>query len=549
MLESLYIKNFAIIDSVEINFQPNMTVLTGETGSGKSVIINAIGQLCGNRTSVDYIKKGKDKAVIEGVFTVSDKIEKMLDEYNIPRNDQQLVVSKTINSDGKAIIKLNYKNVTQIVLKNIVPHLIDIHSQFETHQLFNPKNHIEILDNFIGEPLNKLQEEYIIIYQKLKKLKNKYEALLKEELSDEQLDFYKSQLDEINEINFDDFDEEFLLAERKRLTDFEKDKHHYQTFYKYINGQNGVLSLFKEGLNELSFVENSEISNIYDQLYDMYYSLSDYIDQIQTIENEYDFNEEYFENIQSQYFIFNKLKRKYGQSVENIVNAKNELESKIKNFNNRDQIITTLKHDIDETSDAADKLANQMTQLRQKKANELEKQILNILQQLYLPQVKLKFIFKETQLTANGKDQITISVSTNINQELKPLQKIASGGELSRIMLAIKTVCNQFNGVDTIIFDEADTGVSGKVAESIGRIMKNISQNQQVICITHLAQVASFACHHYNIVKTEKNNDIEVNIKQLSEEESIMEIAKMISGVNVTKESLQHAKNLKKNNV
>lgn len=549
MLESLYIKNFAIIDSVEISFEPHMTVLTGETGSGKSVIINAIGQLCGNRTSVDYIKKGKDKAIIEGVFTISDKIEKLLDEYNIPNDEHQLVVSKTINSDGKATIKMNYKNVTQIVLKNIVPHLIDIHSQFETHQLFNPKNHIEILDNFIGEPLIKLQHEYKTIYQQLKKLKNQYQSLIEEELSDEQLDFYKSQLKEINEIDFDDFDEEFLLSERKRLTEFEKDKHHYETFYKYINGQNGVLSLFKESLNELSFIENDEISNIYDQLYDMYYSLTDYIEQIQTIEAENDFDEEYFENIQNQYFIFNKLKRKYGQSVENIINAKNELETKIKNFNNRDQIITSLKHDIDETTDAANELANQMTQLRQNKAHELEKQILAILQQLYLPQVKLEFIFNETQLTANGKDQVTISVSTNINQELKPLQKIASGGELSRIMLAIKTVCNQFNGIDTIIFDEADTGVSGKVAESIGQIMKNISQNQQVICITHLAQVASFASHHYNIIKTEKDNDIQVVINQLSEDESILEIAKMISGVNVTKESLQHAKNLKKNNV
>lgn len=549
MLESLYIKNFAIIDSLEISFQPHMTVLTGETGAGKSVIINAIGQLCGNRTSIDYIKKGENKAVIEGVFSISDEIEKLLDEYNIPLDDHQLTVSKTINSDGKSMIKMNYKNVTQIVLKNIVPHLIDIHSQFETHQLFNPKNHIEILDDFIGESAVQLKNEYKSFYQQLKNLNKQYHSLLDEELSDEQFDFYQSQLNEINEIDFNNFDEEFLLSERKRLTEFEKDKHHYQAFYTYINGQNGVLSLFKDSLSELSYIENDEISQIYDHLYDIYYTLSDDVQQIHNIESDQDFNEEYFEEIQNQYFVFNRLKRKYGQTVDAIISSKKELEDKIHNFQNRDQIIASLSQEIDTISAKAETLANKISTLRKQKAQELENQILLILEQLYLPQVKFKFIFQETELTSSGKDQVIIAVSTNINQELKPLQKIASGGELSRIMLAIKTVCNQFNGVDTIIFDEADTGVSGKVAESIGQIMKNIAKKQQVICITHLAQVASFADNHLNISKNEIDNDIQVTVKQLNEEESIIEIAKMISGINVTKESLQHAKNLKKNNV
>lgn len=549
MLVSLYIKNFAIIDNMEIGFQPHMTVLTGETGAGKSIIINAIGQLCGNRTSIDYIKKGQDKAVIEGVFTINDEIEQLLDEYNIPLDEHQLTVSKTISSDGKATVKMNYKNVTQIVLKNIVPHLVDIHSQFETHQLFNPKNHIEILDNFIGEPVVKLQNEYKSYYQQFKTLKKQYQLLLEEELSDEQLDFYQSQLDEINEIDFDHFDEEYLYSERKRLTEFEKDQQHYQTFYTYFNGQNGVLSLFKDSLSELSYIENEETSHIYDELYDLYYTLSDHLQQIHDIESAQDFNEEHFEDIQNQYFIFNRLKRKYGQTVDAIISSKKELEEKINNFQNRDQIISSLNDEIQNLSAKALALAKEISLLRKDKAQQLENQILKILEQLYLPQVQLKFVFQETELTASGKDQVMMAVSTNMNQELKPLQKIASGGELSRIMLAIKTVCNQFNGVDTIIFDEADTGVSGKVAESIGQIMNNIAKKQQVICITHLAQVASFAENHLYISKKEKNNDVHVTVKELSEEESIKEIAKMISGINITKESLQHAKNLKKNKV
>lgn len=548
MLESLYIKNFAIIDTLQVDFQSHMTVITGETGAGKSIIIDAIGQLAGERSRLDFIKKGRDKAIIEGIFSIDDDIEELLEEYNIPLENKQLVVSKTINNDGKTTIKMNYKNATQMVLKKIVPHLVDIHSQFETHQLFDPKNHIQILDDYIGEEIILLKKEYKNVYQHFLSLKKEYKSLMEEELSDEQLDFYQAQLDEINEINFDDFDEEHLFNERKRLLDFEKNKQHYTNFNEYINGHNGVLNLLKTSLSELSYIEDNDVKNIYDQLYDIYYSINDYSQEISYIESASDFNEDYFNELQDQYLTYNKLKRKYGQTIEAILNSKEELEKKIDNFKNRDAIITNLKNDINKASNKANKLAIEMSKLRKKQAKELENQILSILKELYLANVQLEFTFHDSELSQNGKDLVVINVSTNIGQELKPLQKIASGGELSRIMLAIKTVCNRFNGIDTIIFDEADTGVSGKVAESIGQVMKNIASHQQVLCITHLAQVASFANHHLYIEKKDDGKNTTVNISELNEKESIQEIAKMISGVNITKESLEHAKNLKKNN-
>lgn len=546
MLESLYIHNFAIIDELQIDFEPHMTVLTGETGAGKSIIIHAIGQLCGDRTSIDYIKKGKDQAVIEGIFTIDEKIEQLLEEYHVPCQDRQLVVSKTIRSDGKATLKMNYKNVTQIVLKKVMPHLIDIHSQFETHQLFDQKKHIQILDRFIGEPLNRIKKQYTEAYHQLQQQKKEYDALSKEELSDEQLDFYQAQLNEISEIDFDDFDEDHLLAERKRLADFEKNKQHFEKFYANINGNPGVLALLKDSLTELSYIDDFEVSQIYDQLYDLYYTISEFSSRIQDIEAANDFNEDYFEEIQNTYFTFNKLKRKYGQTIESILQSKEELEKRIKNFQNRDLILNELETQIQHSTQKTAQLATQMSELRQAQAAQLESQIMDILKQLYLPRVQLKFSFYEQELTAMGKDLVIIEVSTNAGQELKPLQKIASGGELSRIMLAIKTVCNQFNDVDTIIFDEADTGVSGKVAESIGQIMKNIADKQQVLCITHLAQVAGFADQHLYIQKSEKNDTTSVSVTQLNESDSIEELAKMISGANITKESLEHAKALKK---
>ena len=547
MLESLYIENFAIIDTLQIDFSQGMTVITGETGAGKSIIIDAIGQLAGDRTSLDLIKKGKDKAFIEGIFSIDQHMSQLLEEYNIPLDDK-LVISKTLQTDGKTMIKMNYKNVTQIILKKIVPFLVDVHSQFETHQLFNPQNHISILDAYIGVSLSQLKKEYADVYHQFMSLKKEYRSLVEEELSDEQLDFYHSQLSEINEIDFDHFNEEELFKERKKLLDFEKNKQHFQQFDSYINDNQGALSLLKSGLSELSYIEDDQVKKIYDQLYDLYYSLNDYCQEIDDIASDHYFDEDYFNELQDQYFTLNKLKRKYGQTIDSILTFKDELTTKINHFNHRDEKLERLKNDIDLYYSKSCTLAHSITELRKRYAMELQNKIMNVLKQLYLPHVQLEFHFEQTELTVNGQDSVIIYVSTNVGQNLKPLQKVASGGELSRIMLSLKTVCNEFNGISTIIFDEADTGVSGKVAESIGRVMKDIANKQQVICITHLAQVASFAKHHLLIEKNVQDDYTVVSVKELIEEESIVEIAKMISGANLSKESIQHAANLKKNN-
>ena len=547
MLESLYIENFAIIDTLQIDFSQGMTVITGETGAGKSIIIDAIGQLAGDRTSLDLIKKGKDKAFIEGIFSIDQHMSQLLEEYNIPLDDK-LVISKTLQTDGKTMIKMNYKNVTQIILKKIVPFLVDVHSQFETHQLFNPQNHISILDAYIGVSLSQLKKEYADVYHQFMSLKKEYRSLVEEELSDEQLDFYHSQLSEINEIDFDHFNEEELFKERKKLLDFEKNKQHFQQFDSYINDNQGALSLLKSGLSELSYIEDDQVKKIYDQLYDLYYSLNDYCQEIDDIASDHYFDEDYFNELQDQYFTLNKLKRKYGQTIDSILTFKDELTTKINHFNHRDEQLEQLKNDIDLYYNKSCTLAHSITELRKRYAMELQNKIMNVLKQLYLPHVQLEFHFEQTELTVNGQDSVIIYVSTNVGQNLKPLQKVASGGELSRIMLSLKTVCNEFNGISTIIFDEADTGVSGKVAESIGRVMKDIANKQQVICITHLAQVASFAKHHLLIEKNVQDDYTVVSVKELSEDESIVEIAKMISGANLSKESIQHAANLKKNN-
>ena len=544
MIESLYIENFAIIDQVQIDFQSGMTVLTGETGAGKSIIIDAIGQLIGQRSQPSFVKNGADCAFIEGVFSSNKEIDKILLDNNFPI-DEHLVISKKINHDGKSAIKINYRNSSQLLLKKIMSQIVDIHSQFETHQLFNESYHLKLLDNFIGNELIDLKKEYLTLYQTYKNLNQKYLSLTKEELTDEQLDFYLAQLEEIEELDLENFDEEEFLKERNNLLNYEKNSQHIKNYKALMDSSKGIMDLFKQSLNELSYLEIDDIKHNYDQLYDLYYTVDGINQDIYDQFSQSYFSEERYNEVQDTFFKLNKLKRKYGQTIDAIIDFKNSLIEKIKLFKNRDQMIENINLKLKETENQLIYYAKKISILRKNKALELEKEVKYILNQMYLQQVQFKFDFQINDFNDNGIDNVKIVVSTNSGQPLQPLQKIASGGELSRIMLAIKAVSQNSKDGGTIIFDEADTGVSGKVAESIGHVMKKISKKQQVICITHLAQVASFANNHLFIEKEQMDNTSKVHVRLLNEKESVYELAKMISGKEITQQSIDHAKKLK----
>lgn len=544
MIESLYIENFAIIDQVQIDFQSGMTILTGETGAGKSIIIDAIGQLIGQRSQPSFVKNGADYAFIEGVFSSNKEIDKILLDNNFPI-DEHLVISKKINRDGKSAIKINYRNSSQLLLKKIMSQIVDIHSQFETHQLFNESYHLKLLDNFIGNELTDLKKEYLTLYQTYKNLNQKYLSLTKEELTDEQLDFYLAQLEEIEELDLENFDEEEFLKERNNLLNYEKNSQHIKNYKALMDSSKGIMDLFKQSLNELSYLEIDDIKHNYDQLYDLYYTVDGINQDIYDQFSQSYFSEEHYNEVQETFFKLNKLKRKYGQTIDAIIDFKNSLIEKIELFKNRDQMIENINLKLKETENQLIYYAKKISILRKNKALELEKEVKYILNQMYLQQVQFKFDFQINDFNDNGIDNVKIVVSTNSGQPLQPLQKIASGGELSRIMLAIKAVSQNSKDGGTIIFDEADTGVSGKVAESIGHVIKKISKKQQVICITHLAQVACFANNHLFIEKEQMDNTSKVHVRLLNEKESVYELAKMISGKEITQQSIDHAKKLK----
>lgn len=544
MIESLYIENFAIIDQVQIDFQSGMTVLTGETGAGKSIIIDAIGQLIGQRSQPSFVKNGADYAFIEGVFSSNKEIDKILLDNNFPI-DEHLVISKKINRDGKSAIKINYRNSSQLLLKKIMSQIVDIHSQFETHQLFNESYHLKLLDNFIGNELTDLKKEYLTLYQTYKNLNQKHLSLTKEELTDEQLDFYLAQLEEIEELDLENFDEEEFLKERNNLLNYEKNSQHIKNYKALMDSSKGIMDLFKQSLNELSYLEIDDIKHNYDQLYDLYYTVDGINQDIYDQFSQSYFSEEHYNEVQETFFKLNKLKRKYGQTIDAIIDFKNSLIEKIELFKNRNQMIENINLKLKETENQLIYYAKKISILRKNKALELEKEVKYILNQMYLQQVQFKFDFQINDFNDNGIDNVKIVVSTNSGQPLQPLQKIASGGELSRIMLAIKAVSQNSKDGGTIIFDEADTGVSGKVAESIGHVMKKISKKQQVVCITHLAQVACFANNHLFIEKEQMDNTSKVHVRLLNEKESVYELAKMISGKEITQQSIDHAKKLK----
>ncbi|WP_297668684.1 DNA repair protein RecN [Thomasclavelia sp.] len=547
MLESIYIENFAIIDQLQIDFHDQMTVLTGETGAGKSIIIDAIGQLCGNRSQTNFIKSEADEAFIEGVFSIKDNstVLDKLKEYRIDYDDK-LIVSKSFNRNNKTTIKINYRNVSTMALKSIMKELVDIHSQFETHTLFDSNNHINILDDYIGKPLVLLKQKYKEIYQKYIDINKTYQKTIEEELSDEQLEYYQSQLSEINSLNLTEIDEEKLEAEKKRLLNFEKTNEKINNYRQYMEGNQGVISTLNNALNELETLnQQANYHQIFEQMYDLYYNLIDLNDAVLDEYNQTDFDEFRLNEIQETLFKLNRLKRKYGQSINTILDEKKVIEEKILSFTNRETYINELKSKLDSISAEVNQCAEKITTLRKQKALEFTNEVMEQLKSLYLEKVIFEINIQKGTLQKNGQDIITFLVSTNSGQTLQPLNKIASGGEMSRIMLAIKTLSLASSSLETIIFDEADTGVSGKVAESIGAKMKLIAKNYQVLCISHLAQVASFANYHYLIEKTSSDNNTTVRVSELNEEKSILEIAKLISGKNISKESIDHAKKLK----
>lgn len=544
MLKSLFISSFVIIDQTTVDFDEGMTALTGETGAGKSIIINALEQLCGARASSSLVRKGSKKAVIEGVFDMNDSIQKILDELNID-GDDDLIITKEILDNGRSTIKINYRTVTNSALKQVAPYLLDIHSQYQTQEIFNVKNHLKILQSFMNHQDDSLLSEYHKHYFEYKKISQKIKKLEQEDLSDERIEYYQKQYDELKDFEYTDEIIDQLEEELRMMKNYES-MHKYMTdFNEAMSDKQGALNQINDALSALGHMNDTEsFSALYDEFYNQYYSMQDIVDRIGTAFDSIDFDEYRFNELQEELFTIHRLQRKYGYSVDDIYQAQIELKEKLDAALNREDVLADLNKQKDQAYHEAYQIASKLTSLREEQGlifvDTLEKE----LKDLYLPDAKLKVDIKECSLSDTGKDDITFMVSMNKGQAFTPLNETASGGEISRLMLAIKTITMNQNQMNTLVFDEIDTGVSGKVADAIGLKMHSISLNNQVLCITHLPQVAIHADHHYAIKKSSHDEETYSTLAVLSEDERIEEIAKMLSGDVVTAEAIDNAKRL-----
>lgn len=551
MLAELAIKNFAIIESISISFQKGFTVLTGETGAGKSIIIDAIHLLIGGRGSSDFVRHGEEKAEIEGLFLVEDdhpSIEKLA-VFGIEMEDGMIVLKRDMYASGKSVCRINGKLVTIAILREIGRTLVDIHGQHENQELMDEKNHLTLLDQFGGQAVQKALTEYQTLYREYEKIKKDIAALTQnEQLMAQRLDLLTFQLEEITNAELTIGEDEELLTEKRKLNNFEKLYHSILTAYEALQGeQKGLdwVSLALSNIEEAAGIDEAYndtrqiISNSFYQLEDVVHSLRSQLDEME-------FDPNRLNEIETRLNEINQLKRKYGQTIEMILEYASKIEEEIEMISNKENHIESLNKKLKSVEKDLAVEGKNLTDLRKKTAKKLAHAIHQQLKSLYMEKTVFHVYFLEQsqKFYPNGMDQVEFYMSTNPGEPPKPLTKIASGGELSRIMLALKTIFSSHQGITSIIFDEVDTGVSGRVAQAIGEKIYQISVGSQVLSITHLPQVAAMSDHHILIKKEVKDNRTKTILSKLTEEGRIGELARMISGAQITTATEQHAKEM-----
>ena len=508
MLQELSVKNFAIISSLQLEFQMGMTVLTGETGAGKSIIIDAMGLLTGGRGSSDYIRQGANKCTLEGLFSMpkSQELKQLLEELGIETEEDSLVIQRDISASGKNVCRVNGRIVNITNLKRIGEYLVDIHGQNEHQELMQSERHIDMLDEFGGKKLLAVKEKYTRAYQEYRALEAKVRKRQKNEKEFAQrMDMLHFQSDEIASAQLVAGEEEQLLEERNKLNNFQKIADALTISYAALNGEDDS-SLDKIGtsMNELASIESldSEYKTLSDTVQNAYYLLQEASGDLSRLIDGLELDEGRLNEVENRLELIRQMKRKYGDSIETILSYYEEITKELAEADFLEGGTGDLEALLAEKQQAAHQQALTLRKERKRLAKELEQQILTELKELYLERTEFEVRFTELEhLQENGLDGVEFYITTNPGEPLKPLVRVASGGELSRVMLAMKTIFSQTQGITSIVFDEVDTGVSGRVAQAIADKIYQISENSQVLCITHLPQVAAVADEHYFIEK------------------------------------------------
>lgn len=561
MLLDLRIKNFVIIDSLTVTFNQGLNILSGETGAGKSILIDALSGVLGEKMSVDMIRTGFDRASLEAVFDISalEELKKILEESGIENEDDTLIIHRELFANGKGRCYANSIQIPVAKLKEISENLIDIHGQNEHQNIINISRHRELLDSFgsLGGEVNAVKT----IHEKLTSIRNKINSFqIDEKEKARRIEFNTFSIKEIESSNLKIGEDEELKAESNLLTNAEKLFTEVNSTADLISGDNGVLRNLKKAEASLSKISDIDpnISSILDTIRESLYSLEDSTSVLRDYKSSIDFSPERVNQVEERLSMIHALKKKYGDTIQEILQYAEKAKSELETINSSDEQLEQLKDQEKKAVKEAKELALDLSEKRKNAAKKLEELVIKELNDLGMGGTVFKISIKREIsedgdieagdkkyiLYPHGLDRIEFLLSANEGEDLKQLRKVASGGEMSRIMLALKNVIQSADIVDTLIFDEVDAGISGKTAEIVGRKLKNLSKRRQVLLITHLPQIAAMSDSHYLVQKGKSDGRVTTVVKNLTDKEKIKEVARMLAGAEITDISMKHAEEL-----
>ena len=552
MLIQLNIKNFALIEEIKVEFDDGFNILSGETGAGKSILIDAIDYVLGGKFSKSLIRTGEEKTFVEAIFSIDNElVKKELDELDIEYEDI-IIISREYTISGKSIIKVNGRSLIISQLKKIREKILDIHGQHQNQTLLDRGSHILYLDNFIGDKIKEPLKKFNELREKLSEIKAKILKINGNEDREKLIDYTKFQIDDIKKGNLRVGEEEELKEEFNYLSNAEKINNSLKISCELLNYRddgNSVLESLSRVISELSSVEkNSQvIGEKKAVIEEAYYNIEEVSRELRDIAEDTVYDENKLEKINERIYEINGYKKKYGNTIEEVLEYYNKLKENYNELVNASEILKELEEEKKHVLNEMKTVGDTIHKIREEFSEILKESLLKELAYVGLEKSTMEIQVKLCEnYNERGFDEVSFLISTNTGEPVKPLEKVLSGGELSRIMLAFKCVFADKDGISTLIFDEIDTGVSGAVAQRIGEKMYQVSLNHQVLCITHLPQIAILSDHHYFVSKSIKDNKTFTNIKILNKDEKIHQVATMLGGNEVTKATYENVKEMLK---
>ena len=551
MLNSLYIENFAIIDKINVDFTDGLNIITGETGSGKSILIEAFELLLGQRFNKSFIRDSSKKTIVEATFTIADNSKiKFLEDMGYNVEDGVIIISRIVDTNLKSINKLNNRSITLNTLNELMSKFVDIHGQNGTQSLLNKDFYLDLIDSFDKEETFKIKTELREILNNIAEYKKAYKSFnISNEEKDRQLDIINYQIEEISQIDLENLDEEELENEYNKLSNVNLIKNNIGEILNMYSDENyneqDINTMFNIVLSKMDSIceFDNEVNSFKQDLDKIYYEMDDLFSRISSYSSSIYQDEFKLNDLENKIAIITNLKRKYGKSIDDIISFRKDLERRLKELNEITENKRKFKKLIDSDKQKGIELSDRLHKIRKKIVSKLEKLIVQNLKDLNMKHADFQVKFEKfSDFNEKGYDSLDFLIKTNLGQDLKPMASIASGGEISRIMLGFKSVISDFEDINTLIFDEIDTGISGRTALVVGEKLIDLSKDKQVISISHLPQIASLSDNHILIEKIDCNNETKSILKVLTPEEKVNEISRLIGGINITETTIEQAK-------